>query len=84
MNRYTFMAVLAVKCGLALTVSPAILAADSDSVEIEEIIIKGIRDNRQSRGATGLDLSAYETPQSLTILEAKTIRTLAWSISTAC
>ncbi len=74
MNRYTFMAVLAVKCGLALTVSPPILAADSDSVEIEEIIIKGIRDNRQSRGATGLDLSAYETPQSLTILEAKTIQ----------
>lgn len=35
---------------------------------IEEIFITGVRENRNSKGATGLDLSIKETPQSISIL----------------
>lgn len=35
---------------------------------LEEIRILGIRDDRQSEGATGLSLSAFETPQSVSVL----------------
>lgn len=35
---------------------------------IEEVFITGIRDNRTSKGATGLDLAPKETPQSISIL----------------
>lgn len=48
-------------------------AAESQAAIEEEIIITAIRADRKSRGATGLDLDVYETPQSLTILESDTI-----------
>lgn len=62
----------ALASGIAATIPQTLLAAESAS-GVEEIIIKGIRDDRQSRGATGLDLDVYETPQSLTILDAETL-----------
>lgn len=62
----------AVFAASALT-STHTLAQDSAPVFSEELIITGIREDRKSRGATGLDLSVYETPQSLTIIEAETI-----------
>ena len=49
-------------------------AAASDAPAFsEEMIIVGYRDDRRSRGATGLNLSVYETPQSLSILDSKTL-----------
>ena len=45
----------------------------ADDEVIDELIIYGIRDQRESQGATGLNLSVFETPQSLTILEADVI-----------
>ena len=47
--------------------------ANDPSATLEEMIIIGIREDRKSRGATALDLSIFETPQSLTILESDTI-----------
>lgn len=67
-------AALALNCGLALLSSQAVLAADSARTDsVEEFIIKAIRADRDSRGATGLDLSPFETPQSLTVLDAEEI-----------
>ena len=43
------------------------LAADDD---IDELIIYGLRDQRVSQGATGLELSVFDTPQSLSIIAA--------------
>lgn len=58
---------VALACGVA--VPPPVTAQDSG--RIEEIIIQAIRDNRESSGATGLNLGAYDTPQSLTVLDAE-------------
>src|SRR5262245_26859627 len=77
MNKHSSKALFAVKCGLGLAVSQALLAAEADparaGASVEEIIIKAIRADRDSRGATGLDLGVYETPQSLPVLDAGTI-----------
>lgn len=35
---------------------------------IEEVFITGVRDNRTSKGATGLDLTLKETPQSISVI----------------
>lgn len=72
MNKFRQVTMLATSISLALSLTPSILVAQSQP-EIEEIIIKAIREDRDSRGATGLDLGVYETPQSLTILDADTI-----------
>ncbi|TXS91632.1 TonB-dependent siderophore receptor [Parahaliea aestuarii] len=53
--------------------TPAALAQSASANSLEEMIITAIREDRKSRGATGLDLSIYETPQSLTIINAETI-----------
>ncbi len=50
-----------------------VMAAETDSYIDEEMIITGFRDDRKSRGATGLNLSVFETPQSLSILDAEAI-----------
>ncbi len=52
---------------------PAHQALAEDDEIIDELIIYGMRDQRESQGATGLNLSLFETPQSLTILEADVI-----------
>jgi outer membrane receptor for ferric coprogen and ferric-rhodotorulic acid len=44
---------------------------------IDELIIVGIRDQRKTKGATGLDLSDFDTPQSLSIIESETIENFA-------
>jgi outer-membrane receptor for ferric coprogen and ferric-rhodotorulic acid len=62
---------------VAMTVPQFGSAAESGVSIVEEIIIKSIRDDRESRGATGLQLSVYETPQSLTILDAQQIADFA-------
>lgn len=77
MYMFTSKAALALNCGLALVSSQAVLAADAGTARsgarVEEIIIKAIRADRDTRGATGLDLSPFETPQSLTVLDAEEI-----------
>lgn len=70
---------------LALSASPILttialpnLAAGSSALTfIEEVLIVGIREDRKSRGATGLDLSVWETPQSLTVIDADTMEDFA-------
>ena len=77
MHKFTSKAALTLSCGLALVSSQAILAADAGTARsgarVEEVIIKAIRADRDTRGATGLDLSPFETPQSLTVLDAEQI-----------
>jgi outer-membrane receptor for ferric coprogen and ferric-rhodotorulic acid len=41
----------------------------SAGVEVDEVYIVGLRDNRVSKGATGLAMSLYETPQSVTVMD---------------
>lgn len=67
------MALSALSCGITLALSQSSLAAEASSAQVEEVIIKAIRADRKSSGATGMDLSVYETPQSLTILDAQTL-----------
>lgn len=62
------MACLAAALGLA----PLGLAQQNDT-GLEEMIIIGIRDQRTGEGATGLNLSVYDTPQSVTVLDADTL-----------
>ncbi|MEQ9022830.1 MAG: TonB-dependent siderophore receptor [Pseudomonadales bacterium] len=45
----------------------------AQSPGLEEIRILGIREDRQSEGATGLSLSAFETPQSVSVLGSELI-----------
>ncbi|WP_116365530.1 TonB-dependent siderophore receptor [Parahaliea mediterranea] len=58
-------------CALA---TPTALAQPEAASAMEEMIITAIREDRKSRGATGLDLSVYETPQSLSIINAQTMQ----------
>ncbi len=51
--------------------APTAIAADSRIVE--EVLIVGYRDDRRSRGATGLDLDLFDTPQSMTTIQADTL-----------
>ncbi len=39
--------------------------------DVEEITIVGIREVRTSKGATGLTLTTFETPQSLTVIDGE-------------
>ncbi|MDN3637520.1 TonB-dependent siderophore receptor [Simiduia curdlanivorans] len=70
------LSILLSKALLAATplASPVVLAQAAEAQFSEEISITGIREDRKSRGATGLDLSAFETPQSLTIIDVETIQ----------
>ena len=52
---------------------PSHTAIAADDEVIDELIIYGMRDQRESQGATGLNLSVFETPQSLTIIDAEVI-----------
>ncbi|WP_049721659.1 TonB-dependent siderophore receptor [Gilvimarinus polysaccharolyticus] len=56
-----------------------VLAEDSLALGVEEMIITGVRDDRKSSGATGLDMGIYETPQSLTIIDSTVIDDFALS-----
>lgn len=63
---------------LALLSSPAALAAAPESAPaageespeaMEEVYIVGVRDNRSSSGATGLNLDLKNTPQSISVID---------------
>lgn len=69
LNKLTILA-LALSAYAAIPPTGALAA---EPQEIEELIIYGIRLERESQGATGLDLSVYDTPQSLSILDAEMI-----------
>ncbi|MAR91753.1 MAG: TonB-dependent siderophore receptor [Pseudomonadota bacterium] len=56
-----------------LFAAPAVQGQAPTAVVMEEVTITAIREDRKSRGATGLDLSLWETPQSLTIVDSDTI-----------
>ena len=58
---------------ISISPAPPVMAAQDDSYITEELIITGFRNDRKSRGATGLNLSVFETPQSLSILDAEII-----------
>ncbi len=60
---------------LLLPVCTSLLAALPVSADdkLEEIFIIGVREDRSSKGATGLDLSPFETPQSVSILDSETL-----------
>ncbi len=63
------------KTTLLLTIFLAANAGAADSIQssaaghIDEVYIIGVRDNRVSKGATGLAMSLYQTPQSVTIMD---------------
>ncbi|AFV00997.1 TonB-dependent siderophore receptor [Simiduia agarivorans] len=71
LNR-AILAANAVIAGFTLQSTP-LLAAESTAGFSEEITITAIRADRKSRGATGLDMDAFDTPQSLSIIDADTI-----------
>lgn len=68
----SIVAANAVIAGLTLQSTHA-FAADTSAQFSEEITITAIRADRKSRGATGLDMDAFDTPQSLSIIDADTI-----------
>lgn len=67
------LALALVACAYTLSFTHVTHGAEEQASRIEEIIIKAIRDDRKSSGATGMDLSTFETPQSLSILDAATL-----------
>ncbi|WAC61465.1 TonB-dependent siderophore receptor [Brevundimonas sp. SL130] len=58
---------------LGLAAGPA-LAQTAASDEVSEVVVMGKRVIRESAGATGLDLSLRETPQSVTVIGAAQIK----------
>ncbi|WP_323815594.1 hypothetical protein [Cellvibrio sp. NN19] len=74
--------VIGALCGFAFSV--AAVAADStqtaaktskkttkvNSSSVEEVIVKGTYTTRSMNGATGIDMSLRETPQTVTIMTA--------------
>lgn len=71
--KLTPLAVACAACSISISFPFMSQRAEAQAAQVEEIIIKAIRDDRKSSGATGMDLSAFETPQSLSILDATTL-----------
>ncbi len=71
--KVTPLAVACAACSISISFPFLSQRAEAQAAQVEEIIIKAIRDDRKSSGATGMDLSAFETPQSLSILDATTL-----------
>lgn len=71
--KLTPLAVACAACSISIGFPFMSQRAEAQAAQVEEIIIKAIRDDRKSSGATGMDLSAFETPQSLSILDATTL-----------
>ena len=60
----------ALACAVSLLAQQPVLADETNSAEsIEEMHIIGLRDERTSKGAIGLDLSLFNTPQSVSIID---------------
>lgn len=60
-----------------LTFALPAAADDADAGDVREVIVMGKRVIRDSAGATGLDLSLRETPQSVTIVSAQQMKDFA-------
>ncbi|WP_339074415.1 TonB-dependent siderophore receptor [Teredinibacter turnerae] len=61
------------RCALAVAVglaSATQVYAESGEPALEEMYITGMRAERSSKGATGLDMSLFETPQSVSSVDA--------------
>ncbi|MFW2422806.1 MAG: TonB-dependent siderophore receptor [Porticoccaceae bacterium] len=67
----TFSSHLSVCFALAISFAPKAIAAKDTPSIVEEVIITALRADRKSHGATGLDLSLYQTPQGITIIDAQ-------------
>src|SRR5262245_31392027 len=51
------------------TVLPAVsLAEEAADADVQEVHIIGVRENRTSKGATGLTLDIKDTPQSISVV----------------
>jgi outer-membrane receptor for ferric coprogen and ferric-rhodotorulic acid len=61
------LAISACLLGIPMTFADVVPGEEVDYA-VEEVTILGVRDNRTSKGATGLSLSLKETPQSLTLV----------------
>ncbi|WP_295798129.1 TonB-dependent siderophore receptor [uncultured Microbulbifer sp.] len=61
----------------ALCLANSTIAADTDNepsdAAIEEVAVVGVREKRVSRGATGLALAIKDTPQSISIVDQRTM-----------
>lgn len=56
--------------GAAASAAPAFAEeAASAGAEVSELVVTARRENRTSKGATGLDLSLVETPQAVTVID---------------
>jgi outer membrane receptor for ferric coprogen and ferric-rhodotorulic acid len=63
-----------------VTLVPAVaLAQDAANDEMEYVLVTAKRDDRISRGATGLDLDIIETPQSISVISAEQMSRFATS-----
>ena len=52
---------------------------EADNEKIEKIIIVGVRQDRVSKGATGLTMELNETPQSISVISSEQIKNFATS-----
>ena len=66
-----FFTVIFLMATLTALTMPSALAQVASNSDIEEILILGLRDERTSKGATGLDLTALDTPQNFYSLTAE-------------
>lgn len=66
-------------CALAALCAAQTPGAVGESNAMEELVIIGMREQRQSQGATGLNLSIYDTPQSVSVLSSDTLDKFALS-----
>jgi outer membrane receptor for ferric coprogen and ferric-rhodotorulic acid len=59
--------------GIAMTlIAPGVsLAQDATNEDMDYVLVTGKREERVSRGATGLNLDVTETPQSISIISAE-------------
>lgn len=59
---------------LLCAVSAPALADEADEAQVSDVVVMGKRVIRESAGATGLDLSLRETPQSVTVVGSAQIK----------
>ena len=61
------------------TAAPAVSIAQEANDEMEYVLVTGKREERVSRGATGLNLDITETPQSISIISSEQMARFATS-----
>lgn len=66
----------ALACAVALAAVQPVQAQDEDPA-LEEMHILGVREDRASKGATGLNLTLFQTPQSVTVIDREFIDSFA-------